>query len=152
MAARKPKIPGTTTRAQLEARRGGVVCKGPSGETYKVVRPNLRHEKADDSPAGELDLICRVFVEPEVGPDDLTGDDPLISVTDQEWALGLANGSVEDDGEGKRIWGPESADTFAAYRMQHAETHGCPEGCPACVLASDHMARLFSVASSAFGG
>lgn len=173
---KKQSLPGTpnprpkTTRAELEARRGGVVCPGPSGAVYKVRKPSL----LDQAMAGGLPrtlltaastaeaiealtdesltpeqverfrayrrvLILATLVELESGEEvreeDLGSgeldDDPLIPVIDQEWAFALAQGFMDRDGLGRRIWGPEPLDRFAIFR----QAHQCGDECVGCVQA-----------------
>lgn len=187
----KTKVPPSlkpTSREDLEARREGVVCQGPSGAVYRVRRVNLRrHAFAGGLPGnlvefalsgdgrrvlreaadGEKDtleayqayldrLVCATIVDPAITVDDLgkaeLEDDPLIPVVDQEWAQDLAFGRTEDDGLGRRIWGPEPLDSFESMREYFAKAHACPPECPRCGVVEEEMQRLFTAAAVARRG
>lgn len=141
--------PNPVRREELEARRGGVVCPGPSGTIYRVRSLNLtRHMMSGGLPpellavaqqaSRGLDravaestspemlaamreysdrLVLAVIVEPSLTLADLGDptnleDEPLLPAVDYEWALALAEGKTDEDGEGRRIWGPAPPDWF----------------------------------------
>lgn len=101
-------------------------------------------------------LVCQVFVEPqfarpvyarEDSPDDgvkkgdlIRGDrlDDYLLPADYRWALLLAYGEVNRDGEGRLLWGVEPLARFAPFRAEH----GCAEDCAACESARRSLSSL----------
>lgn len=106
---------------------------------------------------GYLDgIVARIFVDPQFeppvyeltkrpdnAPDDWqpeiiqTGGDKLdeyLAPIDYRWALLVAFGEEDRDGEGKRLFGREPLSRFATFRREH----GCTEDCEHCqrVLAA----------------
>jgi hypothetical protein len=105
---------------------------------------------------GYLDgIVAKVFVEPkfelpvyemtvppENPPDDwqaeiiqTSGDrlDEYLAPIDYRWALLVAFGEEDKDGEGRRLFGREPLSRFATFRAEH----GCAEDCVACQRVRD---------------
>lgn len=112
---------------------------------------------------GYLDgIVARIFVDPHFdppvyeltvrpdnAPDDWraeivqTGGDKLdeyLVPMDYRWALLVAFGEEDRDGEGKRLFGREPLSRFATFRREH----GCSEDCEHCkrVLAAVSLAGV----------
>lgn len=99
-------------------------------------------------------LVCQVFVEPAFArpryarEDDgetkrgdlIQGDrlDDYLLPADYRWALLLAYGEVNRDGEGRLLWGVEPLSRFAPFRFEH----GCAEDCEACQRARRSLSEL----------
>lgn len=72
-----------------------------------------------------LDTIVRSLI---VAP-DLSGEDlDVLPPVDYRWALHVAMGETDEDGEGRRLWGREPLSRWATFR----EFHGCSEDCDHC--------------------
>jgi hypothetical protein len=61
----------------------------------------------------------------------VSGDklDEYLLPADYRWAMLLAFGEIDTDGEGKRLWGREPISRWATFRKEH----GCAPDCPSCV-------------------
>lgn len=96
-------------------------------------------------------LICQVFVSPEfkrpryAKEDDgdtkkgdlLQGDklDEYLLPADYRWALLVAYGEEDRDGEGRLLWGREPLSRWATFRAEH----GCAPDCSACRAAQGKL-------------
>lgn len=134
-----------------------IVAVGPSGNAYKI-RPlnmeryalsgtlptSLRQLAAGGAAAidkvfgddgaitehgeevrGYLDgLVRQVIVEPALHDVDLD----VLPPVDYRWAVQVALGEEDRDGEGRRLWGREPLTIWATFRKEH----GCDEDCPCC--------------------
>lgn len=70
----------------------------------------------------------------KVGEADPEKIDLLLPV-DYRWALNIAMGEEDSDGDGRRLWGREPLGRYATFR----EEHSCDADCPSCRRA---LARL----------
>lgn len=61
-------------------------------------------------------LVLQVIVEPELTQADL--DQDLLPPVDYRWAVGIAMGEIDRDGEGNRIWGREALSRWERFRDQ----------------------------------
>jgi len=105
---------------------------------------------------GYLDgIVAKVFVDPSFdtpvyalserptdAPDDwqaeihqVAGDklDEYLVPIDYRWALLVAFGEEDKDGEGRRLFGREPLSRFATFRAEH----GCDEDCEPCQRVRD---------------
>lgn len=142
----------TTTLSDLEATRE-LVALAPSGNTYKIRPLNMgRYALAGGFPtalanaaagASKLDidpdeisekgeevsnyldgLVRQVIVDP-----DLTGVDlDVLPPVDYDWAVSIAMGEQDRDGEGRRLWGRDPLSVWTSFR----DGHGCDEDCSGC--------------------
>ena len=96
-------------------------------------------------------LVCALFVSPEfkkpryAREDDgdtrkgdlISGDamDEILLPADYRWALLVAYGEEDRDGEGRLLWGREPLSRWATFRAEH----GCTQDCPACRAAQGKL-------------
>jgi hypothetical protein len=69
----------------------------------------------------------------QIGGDKL---DEFLLPVDYAWAIAVCMGILDEDGEGRRLWGVPSLDEFAPFR----EEHGCDSTCEACYRAQRRLA------------
>jgi hypothetical protein len=96
-------------------------------------------------------LVCEVFITPafkrpryarEDDGDTKKGDlisgdalDEYLLPADYRWALLVAYGEEDRDGEGRLLWGREPLSRWATFR----EEHGCAADCEACITAQGRL-------------
>lgn len=158
-----PQRKPTTLDALKRSRT--LVAPGPSGNVYRIRPLNLeRHALAGGLPAnlrnialqgargiqrlfqgddeqvsqegeavrGYLDgLVKQVIVEPELSEAELEFLPPV----DYRWALSIAMGEEDYDGEGRRLWGREPLNRFQLF----AQEHGCDPSCGSCGRVRDRV-------------
>lgn len=77
-------------------------------------------------------LVAATIVEPRLyadGTQDVSDEAiDLVPPVDYKWALAIAMGECDEDGEGKRLWGREPLSKWATFRV----FHGCGEDCDGC--------------------
>ena len=70
-------------------------------------------------------LVCDLIVEPELSPEVI---DQALLPADYRWAVAVAMGEEDRDGEGRLMWGREPLSRWSTFR----EEHGCAPDCEAC--------------------
>lgn len=100
----------------------GLVCE-------VVQEPNLRcsEPKTATDAAGQT----RELKAGDPDPDKIE----LVPPVDYRWALAIAMGEEDRDGEGRRLWGREPLSRWATFR----EEHDCPPDCEKCSRAIDRL-------------
>lgn len=118
-------LPQSLRRLATQGARG--VDKLLSANEDKVDKAGLKTRDYLDK------LVLATIMEPKLQQEDLgTGeldDSPLLHPADYKWALNIAFGNEDEDGEGKLLWGRMPINRLAIWR----EEHDCPEECAACV-------------------
>jgi hypothetical protein len=93
----------------------------------EIVSPETRAER-DAEKREVLDYLDKIVRTIIVAP-DLDGEDlDVLPPVDYRWALQVAMGESDEDGEGRRLWGREPLSRWATFR----EFHGCDEDCDHC--------------------
>ena len=91
-------------------------------------------------------LVQAVILEPKLELEDLgTGrldDFPLLPPPDYKWALAIAMGDEDRDGEGRLLWGVEPESRWDAFR----EEHECPDWreCEGCVRLQQRYSAVLA--------
>ena len=99
-------------------------------------------------------IVARTFVNPAFEPpvyetqvlDEETGDlgivlvsgdklDEFLLPADYRWAMLVAFGETDTDGEGKRLWGREPISRWKTFR----EEHECAEDCAGCARVAARL-------------
>lgn len=93
-------------------------------------------ERTMDEMRGYNDqLVLKTVIEPELNEADLGADaledDPLLPAVDYQWLLGVAQGEIITDGQGRWLWGPRPKSDMEVWIAEH----DCPDDCPHCMSA-----------------
>ena len=94
-------------------------------------------------------IVLATIVEPklekaDLGSGELT-DDPLLHRDDYKWALRIALGEEDRDGEGRLLWGRELLNRYDLFRAEHA----CDPECEACQRVIERVSSPLMTAAAA---
>lgn len=149
---RPPNIEQHALSGGLPSRLKQIAAEGIAGIDKAI---NEASAEGDAEMLTYLDgIVARTFVEPaftppmweskaiEEGGDEkivvlVSGDklDDYLAPADYRWAMLVAFGERDTDGEGKRLWGREPISRFGVFR----EEHGCDADCSCCVRAAARL-------------
>lgn len=82
------------------------------------------------------ELVLEVIVEPELSQRHI--DEGVLPAADWRWALNIALGEEDRDGQGRLLWGREPLSRWDTFR----HFHGCSEDCEGCTGAVGAFSAL----------
>jgi hypothetical protein len=100
----------------------GLVCE-------TIVEPGLRC--SSDKTVTDAAGAERALKKGDPDPDKIEFVPPV----DYRWAVSIAMGEEDKDGEGRRLWGREPLSRYATFRDEHS----CPPDCEKCGRALDRL-------------
>lgn len=112
----------TTADPELQGYLCSIVCQMLLDPVFDPPRYALMNDKGEEVPMEHADGTERVAC---VEGDDL---DEFLLPIDFKWLLLVAFGNIDEDGEGKPLWGRPLLARFEPFRSEH----GCASDCPKC--------------------
>lgn len=128
----------------LPARLRSIASRGADAVNELLAEGDDERVSEEGAKAQEwLDRLCaEVIVSPSLYELDANGDPKLedgqkvidselvdlLPPIDYKWAVAIALGECDEDGDGARLWGREPLSRWAVFR----DEHGCDENCAGC--------------------
>ncbi len=109
-------LPATLRQLAMKGAEG--VNEVLSGES------DIINEHGDEVRSYIDSLVRQVIVEPDLTDADLD----VLPPVDYRWAVNVAMGEEDRDGEGRKLWGREPLSVWATFRNEHE----CAEDCASC--------------------
>jgi len=127
----------------LPASLRAVAAKGSEGVNELLSAGSDEQIASDGSSVKSyLDsLVAAVIVEPSLYVEGTTTNEvsedaiDVVPPVDYQWALAIAMGEHDEDGDGRRLWGREPLSRWATFRV----FHGCGEDCDGCSQLLDEL-------------
>jgi hypothetical protein len=126
--------------AQKMARSGGGPAQAQKAALSVIDADQLEELEKEERETAKR-LILATVVEPPLSDEDLEGEDPFVPTVDQDWLEQVATGQTDEDGQGRRLWGPEPLSQLARFRHHHE----CPEDCAACSSTLDDFTAFQAI-------